>query len=352
MLCLQETKAQEHQLCRPASSCPTGYKRLVPRREHEEGLQRRRHLQQARARRSAHRLGWAPFDDEGRYIEARFGKLSVVSFYIPSGSSGEVRQGFKFEVMDWLEPILDDWLHSGRDYVLCGDWNIVRTRAGHQELDQSTRRTPAACRASATGSTACAPRRAAGSTPTARCMPKARTTPGGAIAAPRAPTTSGGASTTSSCTPSLRDKLQGLLDPSRRRAFPTTRRSSWTTTSDVRPPPSRAGWRTVVRNLRQPKVLVMLLLGLSLGPPDLPGRQHARLLDARERHRAVDDRLPVVGRPGVFAEVPVGAAGRQDRCAGARALAGPATRLDAALAARRRRGTARHGAGAAAARAA
>ena len=72
-------------------------------------------------------LGWAPFDDEGRYIEARFGNLSVVSFYIPSGSSGELRQGFKFEVMEWLEPILHHWLHSGRDYVLCGDWNIVRS---------------------------------------------------------------------------------------------------------------------------------------------------------------------------------------------------------------------------------
>jgi exodeoxyribonuclease-3 len=50
-----------------------------------------------------------------------------VSFYIPSGSSGELRQGFKFEVMDWLRPILDEWLASGRDYVLCGDWNIVRS---------------------------------------------------------------------------------------------------------------------------------------------------------------------------------------------------------------------------------
>ena len=52
----------------------------------------------------------------------------------------------------------------------------------------------------------------------------------------------------------------------------------------------------------------MLLLGFSLRPAVLPGRQHARLLDARERHRAVDDRVPVVGRPGVLAEVPVGAA--------------------------------------------
>src|SRR5690606_3940565 len=67
------------------------------------------------------------FDDEGRYIEARFGNLSVVSFYIPSGSSGDLRQGFKFEVMEWLKPVLDEWLHSGRDYVLCGDWNIVRS---------------------------------------------------------------------------------------------------------------------------------------------------------------------------------------------------------------------------------
>jgi len=34
----------------------------------------------------------------------------------------------KFKVMDWLKPILDGWLESGRDYVLCGDWNIVRSR--------------------------------------------------------------------------------------------------------------------------------------------------------------------------------------------------------------------------------
>jgi exodeoxyribonuclease-3 len=72
-------------------------------------------------------LGWAPFDDEGRYIEARFGNLSVVSFYIPSGTSGEERQAFKFKAMDWLRPVFDEWLASGRDYVMCGDWNIVRS---------------------------------------------------------------------------------------------------------------------------------------------------------------------------------------------------------------------------------
>jgi exodeoxyribonuclease-3 len=29
--------------------------------------------------------------------------------------------------MDWLRPILERWQASGRDYVLCGDWNIVRS---------------------------------------------------------------------------------------------------------------------------------------------------------------------------------------------------------------------------------
>ncbi len=52
----------------------------------------------------------------------------MVSFYIPSGSSGDERQGFKFKVMDWLAPVLDEWRRSGRHYVLCGDWNIVRSR--------------------------------------------------------------------------------------------------------------------------------------------------------------------------------------------------------------------------------
>jgi len=127
VLCVQETKAQEHQLHVP-ELLPDGYqaffKDAITKKGYSGvGIYTRRPPDEVRTS-----LGWAPFDDEGRYIEARFGNLSVVSFYIPSGSSGDVRQGFKFEVMEWLKPILDEWLRSGRDYVLCGDWNIVRAR--------------------------------------------------------------------------------------------------------------------------------------------------------------------------------------------------------------------------------
>ncbi|MBX3698385.1 MAG: exodeoxyribonuclease III [Dokdonella sp.] len=124
--CIQETKAQEDQLTDPMFKPDRHhcfYKDATTKKGYSGvAIYSRREPDEVRTA-----LGWAPFDDEGRYIEARFGNLSVVSFYIPSGSSGDLRQGFKFEVMDWLRPILDKWLNSGRDYVLCGDWNIVRS---------------------------------------------------------------------------------------------------------------------------------------------------------------------------------------------------------------------------------
>ncbi len=127
VLCVQETKAQEHQLAGP-TFLPDGYKAWFRDATTKKGysgvaIYSRREPDEVRTA-----LGWEAFDEEGRYLEARFGNLSVVSFYIPSGSSGELRQDFKFKVMDWLAPIFQEWLESGRDYVLCGDWNIVRSR--------------------------------------------------------------------------------------------------------------------------------------------------------------------------------------------------------------------------------
>jgi exodeoxyribonuclease III len=74
--------------------------------------------------------GIADIDNEGRYIEARFGNLSVVSLYLPSGSSGEERQTFKFSVLARIMPHLEALSASGREVVICGDWNIA-----HQEID-------------------------------------------------------------------------------------------------------------------------------------------------------------------------------------------------------------------------
>ena len=75
-------------------------------------------------------FGSAEFDPEGRYIEARFGNMSVISVYLPSGSSKEERQLAKYRFMDEFTEHLHSLKKSGRDCVICGDWNIV-----HKEID-------------------------------------------------------------------------------------------------------------------------------------------------------------------------------------------------------------------------
>lgn len=72
-------------------------------------------------------LGLPEFDCEGRYLEARWGNLSVVSLYLPSGSSGEERQAVKFKMMAALLPHLAALKASGREVIVCGDWNIAHT---------------------------------------------------------------------------------------------------------------------------------------------------------------------------------------------------------------------------------
>ena len=81
--------------------------------------------------------GSTEFDAEGRYVELRFDrpgrkhcpKLSIISAYFPSGSSGEERQAAKFRFLAEFYPRLLA-LRESRDFVLCGDINIA-----HQEID-------------------------------------------------------------------------------------------------------------------------------------------------------------------------------------------------------------------------
>jgi exodeoxyribonuclease-3 len=78
-------------------------------------------------------FGSAEFDAEGRYVELRFDtparKLSIISAYFPSGSSGEERQQAKFRFLAEMHPHLMR-LKGEREFILCGDINIA-----HQQID-------------------------------------------------------------------------------------------------------------------------------------------------------------------------------------------------------------------------
>jgi exodeoxyribonuclease-3 len=75
-------------------------------------------------------VGIPEIDAEGRYLEARFGDLSVISFYVPSGSSSEERLAIKFKFLERVIEPLHKLAASGREIVICGDWNIA-----HKEID-------------------------------------------------------------------------------------------------------------------------------------------------------------------------------------------------------------------------
>jgi exodeoxyribonuclease-3 len=82
-------------------------------------------------------FGSHEFDAEGRYVELRFDapgrtqapKLSIISAYFPSGSSGPERQEAKFRFLAEFYPHLLS-LQSQREFILCGDINIA-----HQAMD-------------------------------------------------------------------------------------------------------------------------------------------------------------------------------------------------------------------------
>ena len=80
--------------------------------------------------RVAHHLGFSCADHEGRFVQADFGNLSIISLYLPSGTSGDHRQKEKFYFMEKFSQILREFKKSKRDYIICGDWNIV-----HKEID-------------------------------------------------------------------------------------------------------------------------------------------------------------------------------------------------------------------------
>ena len=63
-------------------------------------------------------------------MRADFEDYSVISVYLPSGSSGEERQATKYKFMEAFQPYLHELQDSGREAILCGDYNIA-----HREID-------------------------------------------------------------------------------------------------------------------------------------------------------------------------------------------------------------------------
>jgi len=128
VVCLQEVRAEETQIAERVFHPPSlrGYFHAAQRRGYAGVAVYCRHVPEH----VECGIGWDELDAEGRYLEVRFGNLSVVSLYAPSGTSGDERQAFKYRFMDRFMHHLAGLKSTGREYIICGDWNIA-----HKKID-------------------------------------------------------------------------------------------------------------------------------------------------------------------------------------------------------------------------
>lgn len=128
LVCLQELKAQDGDLTAAMRHPPgyVGYFHCAEKKGYSGvGLYTRVAPTQV-----VEGLGIPEIDAEGRYLELVYPGLSVISVYLPSGSSGEHRQAAKFHFMERFFDHLARLAGSGVQVLLCGDWNIA-----HREID-------------------------------------------------------------------------------------------------------------------------------------------------------------------------------------------------------------------------
>lgn len=127
-ICMQETKAQMEHLD-DRDLWPEGYYHCFADAK-KKGYSGVGIYAKQKPTKIITQLGFDVADNEGRYVQFDYPDLSVVSLYLPSGSSGDERQAVKFAFMDFYKKLLQKQIKQKRQFIICGDWNIV-----HKEID-------------------------------------------------------------------------------------------------------------------------------------------------------------------------------------------------------------------------
>jgi exodeoxyribonuclease-3 len=128
VVCIQETKAQVDQLTDPVFT-PVGY-HCYYNDAVKKGYSGTALYSRVKPQNVITSLGWDPADSEGRYLQADYKGLSVISLYMPSGSSSEEVLQKKLRFMDIFMEHLRALRRKRREFIICADWNIC-----HQQID-------------------------------------------------------------------------------------------------------------------------------------------------------------------------------------------------------------------------
>ncbi len=128
MLCIQETKAQPDQVDL-SSLKRMGYNDYWHSAE-KKGYSGVLILAERKPDRVIIGMNTKDYDSEGRLIRLDYGDVSVLNVYIPSGTTGDIRQDFKMKFLDDFLTFLNDLKQERPELLVCGDFNIA-----HREID-------------------------------------------------------------------------------------------------------------------------------------------------------------------------------------------------------------------------
>lgn len=125
IICLQEIKAQKDQL-KEEWLTAHGYHTYWHPAE-KKGYSGTAILTKQKPLNISYESGMEVYDKEGRILRADYDGYSVISLYLPSGSSGEHRQLIKDNFMDDFIPYLNELRKEHPNLIISGDYNVAHT---------------------------------------------------------------------------------------------------------------------------------------------------------------------------------------------------------------------------------
>lgn len=129
IFCVQETKAQPEQIDTLQLN-EAGYPYVYIHSADKKGYSGVMIASKQKPEKVVVGMGKPRYDSEGRVLRADFGDITVVCVYVPSGTTGDIRQEFKMDFLDAFYKYICDLRKERPNIVVCGDYNIC-----HKPID-------------------------------------------------------------------------------------------------------------------------------------------------------------------------------------------------------------------------